>query len=393
MANILMLAAFAMDKHDAELIHFSSITNGLKKLGYEVSVYHLSKTDEPAIRDILQDDIPFTESFINATSNNEMFIKGVLAFPSFLKFLFKNKPDIIYSRLGIVTGIYIISAKLLFRKKIITITEHNGWIGPEAKATGKSAILVCIGEMIQKWGARFSDSIRAVSQGIKDYLVSMNINCRKIYIIGNGTDINNFYPSNSKITYDFGFIGNLAKWQGVDVLIDSFSLLHKKFPAQKIAIAGSGPLLNYFSDKILALGIQKNVNLVGSIPYNRANSFINSCRICVSPKLNFIHPSKNNVSFSYSPLKIRDYAACGKPIISSRIPGLEEIEDAGFGILVEPGNVEALKEAMLSLLKDPQKVTRMSVKAREYAERNYSWEIIAKRISGEIILPLIKEIP
>jgi glycosyltransferase involved in cell wall biosynthesis len=389
MTKVLMLAAFAMEKHDAELIHFSSISNGLKRLGYDVTIYHLSKMHEPAIKDLLNNDIEFHETFIKAKTNNEMFIKGILAYPLFLISIIRNKPDIIYSRLGIVTGIFIILTKLIYRNRIKTVTEHNGWIGPEAKTSGKPLVLAVIGTKIQKLAANLSDRIRVVSKGVGDYLISMSINNEKIFTIGNGTDITSFRVLDSAVIYDFGFIGNLAKWQGTDILIDSFTLLVKKYPYASLAIAGSGPDQQSLIKKINDLQLSSNVFMVGSIHYNKVNAFINSCRICVAPKLNFVLAETSNVTFSYSPLKIRDYAACGKPIISSRIAGLEEIEEAGFGILVEPGNVEELKDAMISLLDNPDRIKEMGQKARQYAEKNYSWDIIARKISEEILQPLV----
>ncbi len=384
--KILTLAAFAMDRYDAELIHFSSITNGLKKLGHSVSVFHVSKRGEPAVRNILLEDIPFSERFVTAVGNNEMFIKGIVALPSFIRFVIKNKPDIIYTRLGIVTGIYVIFLKLIFGKKIKIITEHNGWIGPEAKNSGKPWILYTIGKLIQKWVSKFSDGIRAVSSGIKEYLVSFNINENKITVIGNGTDISHFKPLQIEPSFDFGFIGNIAKWQGIEWLIKSFALTLKEKPGISLVIGGSGPQKANCVKLAHDYGIVSNVIFAGQIPYSETNNFINNIKVCMAP---FLPRGSSNDNKSLSPLKIRDYAACGKPIISSRIPGLEEIEEAGFGILVEPGNVEGLKNAMQYLLENPDLVSEMGHKARAYAEKYYSWDIISKQISDEIIEPLL----
>ncbi len=386
MNKVLMLAAFAMEKHDAELIHFSSISNGLKRLDYDVMIYHLSKMHEPVIKDLLNNDIEFHETFIKAKTNNEMFIKGILAYPFFLKSIIRNKPDIIYSRLGIVTGIYIILTKLIFRNKIKIITEQNGWIGPEAKDSGKPKLLYQIGESIQKWASKLSDSIRAVSEGIREYLISMNVTGNKIFVIGNGTNIDHFKPVADPSCFHFGFIGNIAKWQGIEWLIKSFTLLLKDKPMTTLIIGGSGPQEADCVKLAHDYDIISNVFFAGQIPYSDTNHFINSIQICMAP---FLPRGSSSDNKALSPLKIRDYAACGKPIISSRIPGLEEIEEAGFGILVEPGNVEELKNAMQYLLENPKLVSKMGHKARAYAEKYYSWDIIAKRISEEILQPLI----
>jgi glycosyltransferase involved in cell wall biosynthesis len=379
--RILMLAAFAMDSHDAELIHFSSISNGLKKLGYDVYVYHISKKDTPAIKSLLCSNIKFYERFVKSKNNYTMFIKGILTFPFFLFFIFKIKPKIIYARLNIVTGIFIIATKLILRKNIKIVTENNGWMKHEIQSSKKSKLLVFIASNLQKWSNVFADGVRVVSEGIKSSLVSINVKKHKIKTIGNGTNIDYFQPQSLPVLYDFGFVGNLAKYQGVEVLIDSFALLLKNHPNTKLAIVGSGQEFINFKTKISTLNISNNVKLMGSIPYTKVSNFINSCNVCIAPKLNFMGSS----------LKIKDYAACGKAIISSRIPEMEEIEEAGFGILVEPGNVEELKNAMLSLLDNPEQIFKMGRKAREYAERNYSWDIIAQKISDLIIQPLLND--
>ncbi len=60
---------------------------------------------------------------------------------------------------------------------------------------------------------------------------------------------------------------------------------------------------------------------------------INLADICVAP---FI--SKRNEKTGVSPLKIFEYMACGKPVIASRIKGLEFLEAGRAGRLTEPGD-------------------------------------------------------
>lgn len=375
-----MIAAFALDTFDAELIHFSSIASEIGRSGYTVTIFHLSHSEEPAITSLLTPEIEINELYVTGKTKNILFIRGVLATPIFLHILKLNRPDIVYARLGVVTGIYILAAKLVLRNKIKFITEHNGWIGPEAASTGKPQPLVWIGTMVQKWAARCSDKVRAVSDGVKSYLVSLGVDENKISVIGNGTDTDHFKPEDITPRYDIGFVGNLAKWQGVEWLIEAIVLVQQTHPDITGIIVGSGPEGINLNTQIHNSSA-KNLKMLGALHYQSVPNIINSCKICIAP---FKPRGSTSDNKSISPLKIRDYAACGKPIIASRIPGLEEVETAEFGILVEPGDTQALAQAIIRLLDNPSLRANMGKNAREYAVKNYAWSSIAAQISQEI---------
>jgi len=376
-----MLGAFAMDTFDAELIHFSSIASGLAKLGYNASVYHLSPQDKPAITSLLSPEINFHEQFVPGRSNNTLFIKGIISTPRFLFYLIKNKPHVLYARIGIVSGVYIIATRIIFRNKVKIITEHNGWIGPEAITSGKLSILAWIGKLIQKFSARCSDCVRAVSDGVKDYLISLGTRAERIAVIGNGTDTKHFKPLDIKPAYDIGFVGNLAKWQGVDSIILAVDKVIRLKPEIRFAIGGSGPEEQTIKKMVQQYNLGDQVSFVGSIPYKNVPQFINNCKICLAP----FKPRGSSIdNNSLSPLKIRDYAACGKPIISSKIPGLEEIDEAGFGILISPGDINTLTSSIIKLLDDSSLADSMGNTARKYAEKHYSWFQVSQKIAIEI---------
>jgi alpha-maltose-1-phosphate synthase len=376
-AKILMVACYAMDKPDAELIHFSSVANSLLRQGHEVSIFHLSLQNAPAIRSLILPGIEFHEHSIKSPHNSIMFIRGGLTVPAFLLHLLSKKPDVIYVRLGIVSSLYIIATRILWGKRMKIITEHNGWIGPEAISSGKPRPIAFLGKELQKWSARSSDRVRAVSQGIKSYLVSLGVEEDKIAIIGNGTDINHFRPLDITTVYDVGFIGNFAKWQGLEWLIHAFAQVIEARPGTRLVIGGSGPEERIIREQIERYSLGRQVILAGIVPYQEAPYFINQCRVCVAP---FRSRGSGSDNKSISPLKIRDYAACGRAIVSSRIPGLEELEGAGFGILVPQGDITGLSAAIIRLLDQPELCDEMGRKARQYAESHYSWDLLAEQI-------------
>jgi glycosyltransferase involved in cell wall biosynthesis len=72
--------------------------------------------------------------------------------------------------------------------------------------------------------------------------------------------------------------------------------------------------------------------------------------------------------------------ACGKPVVASRIEGLEFIEAEGAGLLVEPEDPISLETALFELLKDPQKREGMGRRGLQIVKDRFSWDSAALRI-------------
>ena len=92
-----------------------------------------------------------------------------------------------------------------------------------------------------------------------------------------------------------------------------------------------------------------------------------------------------------SPFKLYEYASCGKPIISTDIPGIPEFVNKNkCGIIVEPNNPKALAEAIVKLLDNPNLAEEMGKNGRKAILNGYSWKSVAER-TQKVIEDAIKE--
>lgn len=82
-----------------------------------------------------------------------------------------------------------------------------------------------------------------------------------------------------------------------------------------------------------------------------------------------------------SPLKIFEYMACGKPVVTTRVGGLDRLmAKHDCGIAVRAGDIEALAKAISELLSNPKLSEHYGTNGREAAVKYYSWSSISKRI-------------
>ena len=126
--------------------------------------------------------------------------------------------------------------------------------------------------------------------------------------------------------------------------------------------------------------IAKEINILdkivftGLVPHEKVHCYINASDVCAAP---FV--SERNEQSGVSPLKLCEYMACGKPVVASRISGLEAIEEYKTGILIKPDAPVELAKAIITLLKNPHLRKKMGLKGRLYVIENRSWESIAMK--------------
>src|SRR5437870_2846490 len=74
--------------------------------------------------------------------------------------------------------------------------------------------------------------------------------------------------------------------------------------------------------------------------------------------------------------------ACATPVVASDIPGYRAVMQPGTGLLVPPGDVQALADALVALLEDEPARARAGADARKVAQERYSWDDIANRLAS-----------
>ncbi len=161
------------------------------------------------------------------------------------------------------------------------------------------------------------------------------------------------------------FFGRINKYKGIEVLIKAMDGVWKARPQTKLIIAGEGDLK--------ALGIEvdglKGIEILNNyIPNEEVSKLFQRAAIVVLP---YIEGSQSGV--------LATALALGKPTIATKVGCFEEtIESGKNGLLVNPGESEGLKDAILELLENKSLREELGRNAKQYSDQFLQWAPIAK---------------
>jgi glycosyltransferase involved in cell wall biosynthesis/GT2 family glycosyltransferase len=153
------------------------------------------------------------------------------------------------------------------------------------------------------------------------------------------------------------YVGRIEGRKGTDVLLEAIPSLCEKHPQARFCIAGQevNPAIRaVFLRRHSDAAFLERVEFLGQVPDDRLESLYASCDI-------FVAPSRYE-SFGLVYLEAMRY---GKPVVACRVGGsVEVVEDGITGLLVEPGDSQALEAALDCLLADADRRRRMGEAAR-----------------------------
>lgn len=165
--------------------------------------------------------------------------------------------------------------------------------------------------------------------------------------------------------------GRVDARKGVLDLLDAVAKLRADTVPVRLLLSGIGPDLDSVATRITELGLADVVELLGAVPYERAHEVYARGEIFVSPTY--------AEGFSNT---ILEAMASGLPVISTDVVGVRDcVRPDENGLLVPPGDPAALAAAVRRLLDDPELRRRLAEQARTDVERQWSWPVIADRIT------------
>jgi len=307
--------------------------------------------------------------------NNLVFTRGAVPLVE------RAQPDFIYQRYARFSWAGVVAA---LRTKRPLFLEYNGsevWVGRHWDRVGSLDLL----ERYERLNLDAAARIFVVSDVERRNLEARGVAANKIVVNPNGVDVDRFRPGagggdarrelgmeNDEVVA--GFVGTFGPWHGVEKLAEAIKTIPASVPL-RFLLVGSGSLHAEVEKQLETES--GRVIFTGSVGHDRVPALLDACDILVAPHV----PLADGSEFFGSPTKVFEYMAAGKAIVASRLGQIGEVlADQETALLVQPGNVEELTAAIVKLVESDELRARLGAKAREVAEREYTWTHNAQRV-------------
>lgn len=225
----------------------------------------------------------------------------------------------------------------------------------------------------------YADKLLPVCNFNVNWELELGVPTSKVEVIYNGVNIEKFKPIDLKLDDipRIVMIGRIDKLKDIVNLIEAMVYVVKEFKDAVCEIYGPVDDEEYFElckELVKQLKLEKNVLFMGAtnkpeIAYNRAT-------IVVQPSLS-----------EGFPFSVVEAMACGKPVVATDVGGVKEALGEA-GVIVPPRSPKDLAEAIIALLKDEKTRDEIGRKARERAEKLFSYQRFIedyKRVYIEVI--------
>lgn len=229
-----------------------------------------------------------------------------------------------------------------------------------------------------------ADSLVCVSEPVAGWVRSVVDDPARVHVVANGVNTRRIRPAMTGGTDDrgftVGFVGTLKPWHGVDVLVRAFATAAG--PDWRLLVCGDGPERDVLER--LARDLGARVDFTGAVAPEHVPDHLASMDVAVAP-----YPDAPGHYFS--PLKVYEYLAAGLPVVASRIGQTEEVLDHDTtGLLVAPGDADALAAALCALRQDPARRRRLGSAGRRLVEDEHGWDRVVDRVLATLPAGIVR---
>ncbi|HSR50661.1 MAG TPA: glycosyltransferase family 4 protein [Acidobacteriota bacterium] len=360
-------------------VHVREFAEAARRLGHEVKVVRTRGRSGPAPRSRRSRKpwlrVPGLRHLLYALRDLQLLLKDRRSSSRLKPLLEENGYDFIYARAGLFDSA---ARRLCERFGLKLALEVNASVVRESRLKGRPIPFKAVARHLERRNLEAAHAIFTVSDPLKAWLEDTGIEPAKVHSLPNAVDRRKFDASLSGQEWRrrlgigpqavvVGFVGSFHPWQGAELLVDVYGRIRRENQAP-IYLVLAGPLHNSPALRN-RLEQRKDDSILapGAVPHAEMPRLLAAFDICTAP-----YQPMNE--FYFSPLKLFEYMAMGKAVVASRMGQIDRIlEDGVDGLLVPPGDPQALQEALTRLIDDEE--MRRSLGNRAWQKsRQYTWE-------------------
>lgn len=380
MKKIKVLRIIARLNIGGPAIHTILLTEGLDKSQYEsVLVCGVVDKNESDMH-YLADKKGIKPVIIKELGRNISLRDDLIAFFKLFRLIKKEKPLIIHTHTAKAGALGRLAAILLFVPvKVHTFHGHTfyGYFSPI-----KTKIFILIERLL----AVFTDKIIAVSPKQKEDLAEKFtiVKAKKIEVIRLGFDLEEFldigkdnFSSKEKLnlhrsSVTIGIIGRLTPIKNHKMFIETASKIAEserlKNKDLKFIVIGDGELKEELQSLVSKENLKDVVLFIGW--QEKMSDIYRALDIVTLTSIN-----------EGTPVSLIEAMASARAVVATNVGGIRDIIEHNLtGLLVDPYDIDSLKECLIYLIEHPEERVRLGLAAREFVKTHYIKDRLIKDI-------------
>lgn len=336
----------------SSVIHALRWVAAFAQRGYEVHLISIAPKREP-LENVVFHPLPFPAPW--GYWANVPWLRMILA---------RVKPQLLHVHYA--AGYGVLGRLSGFHPRILSIWGSDVFVAPYRSSFQRRVIQKNLRsyDILCATGNAIARQARSVCEGLSD-----------IRITPFGVDVHRFRPDPAKRDASKITIGTVKKYHpfyGIDLLVRAFARVRQRFLESepeigrrlRLMLVGSGDHKAEIEALVRSLGISDVSDVLGPVPHHEVPNYLNRLDVYVCPS--------RSESFGVAVLEA---SACGVPVVVTNVGGLPEVvEDGKTGFIVPPEDLDALVDAVETLVRRPDLRSQMGQAGREMVARRYSWD-------------------
>lgn len=374
--RVLYISPSSLPSRSANSIHVINMAKAFCELGYQATlVSRRTLKDKKELTPLIEQaygHLPPSLKLVTFYSKTERFTSFIIAILAIA--ITRSHYDLIFSR-----NIYFAFFLYLFTRKKFFFETHNPekgfkkYIQKTISSSDRVSIIViskALEELLRNTGDIHTSSQvhvlhDAAPSGIEKIELREKNDVRK-----------DILPQHSSKTW-LGYFGHLYPGRGIEIIQ---ALAERNSEIIFLVFGGNDNIIKELSNKFA----NTNIVIMGHVPHQKALIYMKAMDILLMPYQRNVfidNQEKMDTSQWMSPIKMFEYMASNAPIISSKLPVLEEVlKDEINSLLVTPDSVEEWDQALKSLLTNKNLAQAISAEAYSQYLSTYSWKARANLV-------------
>lgn len=232
--------------------------------------------------------------------------------------------------------------------------------------------------------------IVALTTSMRAALVEMGVSDVPVVVEGDAVDLHDFemlppaadtrkalgIPAGMPLIGYAGQLESMKLSKGIPELLDALVALRKRgFDFRAVIAGGPENVKQRFVDELDPL-LRDCVTFTGFLPHAKIPTFLTACDVLVYPAPKSKHPFYTRDT---SPLKIFEYMAAARPIVTADLPPIRDVLDESMALFNPPGDADATADVIRDVFEYPENAEKRARIARGHVE-SFTWSKRMDRI-------------